>query len=128
MGHFIKLYSLHFLAVLCTVGVIRKYETKYVFFLIFKREVCLYLSKIFWTFIISYILFSELWDLLIDISQSCIQFFLLMYSLNWYIRIFDINIYITTPQQFTLLHITIDAVKIVVASGKKGKSTHNAPV
>lgn len=41
---------------------------------------------------------------------------------------FDINIYITTPQQFTLLHITIDAVKIVVASGKKGKSTHNAPV
>lgn len=47
LGHFIKLYSLHFLAVLCTVGVIRKYETKYVVFFIFKREVCLYLSKIF---------------------------------------------------------------------------------
>lgn len=35
LGHFIKLYSLHFLAVLCTVGVIRKYETKYVFFFYF---------------------------------------------------------------------------------------------
>lgn len=43
-------------------------------------------------------------------------------------ELFDINIYVSTPQQFTLLHITIDAVKIVVASGKKGKSTHNAPV
>lgn len=43
-------------------------------------------------------------------------------------ELFDINIYVSTPQQFTLLHITIDAVKIVVASGKKGKSTHNALV
>lgn len=38
LGHFIKLYSLHFLAVLCTVGVIRKYETKYVFFLFLKEK------------------------------------------------------------------------------------------
>lgn len=38
LGHFIKLYSLHFLAVLCTVGLIRKYETKMFFFLFLKKK------------------------------------------------------------------------------------------
>lgn len=49
-GDFYKSFLvLHFLAVLCTVGV-KKYIENIFFKNIFKREVNLYLSKIFWTF------------------------------------------------------------------------------